>query len=465
MRTRHHIFDKYTLVSTLYTGAFTHIYLARHNQLETLRVIKAVEKVHAGSLRSLREAHILKTLNHPGIPIIYDVEEDDSHLYIIEEYIQGDSLKSYVSHKGHLSLSEIYQYSASLCDIVNYLHNIKPTGLLHLDIKPDNIIVSDCIKLIDYGNSIYKDEAADLAIGTVGFASPEQQNGGMTDERSDIYSIGVVILYLCTGSSDTGNIVDIGNFLLRKIVAKCINEEPAKRYQSVSSLLKDLKNIEKRKNHLSLKIVVAGSKAGIGTTHIALALTGFLVHSGYDAVYKEEISPFKKCEAPVVPMAGSSLMLHFKKQPDRNGVCLIKGCPVMPYFNQAVYVNSDRKYEITVTDLGEYKNNHHYDCDVLILVGSTAPYELEYTTRLLRSLPKSPKIIFIANLCTDSHLRLKKLTGYDLSYPFPLTDCFDTRKCSKYIKNITKQFLPPVCHTLTHIRKGFKNVFNFIKKP
>ena len=120
----------------------------------------------------LKEASLIKNLKHPHIPIIYDIYEDDISICIIEEYISDIGVK--------------------LCNILEYLHNYQD-GIIHLDIKPDNIIIDENnnVKLIDFGNALYGDESQQLSMLSPGYAAPEQYDNRQLTRSADIYSVGM----------------------------------------------------------------------------------------------------------------------------------------------------------------------------------------------------------------------------------------------------------------------------------
>ena len=129
----------------------SNVYLVRHTALDTLRVAKVIRKADMDSDTILREARLIKNLKHSHIPVIYDIEEDDISICIIEEYISGKSLRSYINDTDNIKTSEICDIAVKLCDILEYLHNCD-NEIIHLDIKPDNIIIDEHnnVKLIDF---------------------------------------------------------------------------------------------------------------------------------------------------------------------------------------------------------------------------------------------------------------------------------------------------------------------------
>ena len=153
-------YEKYEIIKELASSNHSTIYLVRHVILDVYRVAKVFTGSHEESERLLNEAHLIKNLKHPHIPVIYDIEqnigEDNDSICIIEEYIDGKSLRQYVNDetetKGYLDIREICRIGKELCCILEYLHSFNDEGILHMDIKPDNIMLDNYgkVKLIDF---------------------------------------------------------------------------------------------------------------------------------------------------------------------------------------------------------------------------------------------------------------------------------------------------------------------------
>ena len=144
----------------------------------------------------LLEADILKNLKHPGIPTIYDVEEDNESFYIIEEYIQGQSLEAFVLHQDCISIDTAVHITLQICDVIRYLHERKPEPIIYQDLKPEHIILcGKRIVLIDFGISSFITSSGNAFqnFGTEGFAPPEKYQGMSSDARTDIYCMGKVL--------------------------------------------------------------------------------------------------------------------------------------------------------------------------------------------------------------------------------------------------------------------------------
>lgn len=196
------LFGKYRLCRMIGRGRTGTVYLAKHESLGEYRAIKEVPKSDASYGQFLREARIMKDLHHPSIPIIYDLEETDTHCYLIEEFLEGESLTTLVQRRSYLSRSMVIRYGIQICSLVQYLHSAGRDPILHLDLQPNNLLLChDVIKLVDFGNADYLTQAneTDIRRGTPGCAAPEQYTKEPLDERTDIYAIGVLLFYLATG--------------------------------------------------------------------------------------------------------------------------------------------------------------------------------------------------------------------------------------------------------------------------
>ena len=144
--------DRYELIRPLGQGECGSVFLVRQQSLEQYRAMKRFPKnTSAQPLFAISEAQILKSVQHPGIPTIYDFEEDESFYYLVEEYIQGDSLEEFLLHQQSISQNQFLYFCEQLCDIFAYLHTLRPAPILYQDLKPEHIIVCGTqLKLIDF---------------------------------------------------------------------------------------------------------------------------------------------------------------------------------------------------------------------------------------------------------------------------------------------------------------------------
>lgn len=251
--------SKYEILKLLNTGGMNSaIYLALDKKLNRQWAIKKVRKSSSQTTSMLMaEASIMKNLDHPMLPRIVGIEEDLKFFYIIMDFVQGENLKTVVSSSGPQAQDTVVSWGVKLCDVLTYLHG---KGIVYRDMKPANIMLSPDgnIKLIDFGIAReYKENASEdtTALGTEGYAAPEQYEGkGQTDARTDVYGMGITLFQLLTGvnpSSYQENIFSIRlqnpnlSSGLDKIILKCTNKDPKKRYQSTEELKKALLNYRK----------------------------------------------------------------------------------------------------------------------------------------------------------------------------------------------------------------------------
>lgn len=187
---------------------------------------------------------ILKEIKTTHMPKIYDIFECDETLIIIEEFINGQTLEELIHEQGRLEEAVAIRYMITLCEVLSQLHQQK-SPLIHRDLKPSNVMISNdgVLKLIDFDVSrIYRQDCnLDTQIlGTKGYASPEQFGFEQTDARSDIYSMGVMLNVLVTGSNPKEK---CPHGKLGAIIKKCTYLSPEQRYQTVDELKQDLSEL------------------------------------------------------------------------------------------------------------------------------------------------------------------------------------------------------------------------------
>ncbi len=271
------MFGKYRIVRLLANGSGGEVFLAEHKVLGEQRVIKRLDKKRPFYRERLKEAHILKQLRHAAIPCIYDIEEDDTASYIIEEAMGGEPLNEVLFRQKCLPTSFILHYSIQLCEIIEYLHQ---KGILYLDVKPENLLINgDRVSLIDFGGAVRRQGQQRVMFGTDGFAAPEQYRGE-AGERSDVYGIGCVIGVMLGQGNQKGK-------ELQKIYKRCVQPQPVNRYQSVAEVREALQKFYcgKRNNGGSGKqkcakesaprcIGVIGAHEGADTAAVCTLLAG-----------------------------------------------------------------------------------------------------------------------------------------------------------------------------------------------
>ena len=255
----HELSQTYRIVSLIGQGGMSKVYLAEHVRLHTRWAIKEVSKHQGARFDFLAEANILKRLQHPMLPRIVDIYEDEQNIYIVEDFVEGMTLEDVLKDKGKVEEATLLQWFRDLCQVLDYLHGQNPNPIIYRDMKPSNVMIQPdgSIKLIDFGiaREYKQDSGADTTyIGTKGYAAPEQFGKAQTDGRTDIYSLGVTMYHLATGKSPyeppyqfvpARSLEGTLSHGLEHILDKCVQSEPQDRYQSVKELLQDLTNIHR----------------------------------------------------------------------------------------------------------------------------------------------------------------------------------------------------------------------------
>ncbi len=222
------------------------VYLVQHVENNRIYVRKE-QKIYCKEVYEY-----LKQCDNPHIPKIFECVEDKNILIVIEEYVQGESLAAHLEDKGVFNCQEVCQIMITICDVLEQLHNL-PKSVIHRDLKPENIIIQEngYLKIIDFNTAkqfVQGKDTDTVIIGTRKYAAPEQFGFRQSDNRTDIYAMGVMMNYLLTqkypeelvyGTDKTH--VDF----MRKIIGKCIEFAPERRYQRVEELRKDLQNVLK----------------------------------------------------------------------------------------------------------------------------------------------------------------------------------------------------------------------------
>lgn len=365
-------YDRYEIIRELSCSRHSKVYLVRHRILDVYRVAKIFSGNQYEADRLLKEAHLIKNLKHPHIPVIYDIEqnigEDNSSICIIEEYIDGKSLRQYVNDEtgagGNLSVHEICHIGVELCCILEYLHGFNGNGILHMDIKPDNIMldINGKVKLIDFDNAIAGNAGVSVDSGSPLYAAPEQYSGEYAVTQSDVYSVGMVILFMVShGHIKTDkdhNLAGIPRRYSRlyHVIEKSIHHQWGLRYSSVTLLKNELQGIMRRSGGTIEKhsyiVQVAGDKAGIGTTHTVMCMAHFFKKNGISCV--------------VVDRSGNRRVLppFLKNGLMEDGSYIYKGIRIIPDYNGAISV-SVQKTDIILVDSGHSMRELENDKDIM----------------------------------------------------------------------------------------------------
>ena len=355
------------------------MYLVTDLNLNIKRALKCIPLFRDFSGLGAREADILKDLRHPAIPIIYDIEYDDDSVCIIEEYVEGMSLKSVLLSNRKFSVKEITEIAVQLCDVVGYLHK---NGVYHHDIKPDNIIIDkDRIRLLDYGSAMHAGECRDIHMGTKGFAAPEMYGNGRVGAQSDIYSIGAVIFSMAAAGHEDFTLSDIYPQKLRRTVEKCLAHSGRERISSVSEIRSRLLDVGKKNvlGQVSLRIGFIGAYEHCGTTRCAIMAARSLANAG-----KKPLLVEKNHSGHFIRLAQASDKVVFDR-----GKLTADGLNMLPDYDGCVNTGWEERYGILICDYGASADadiDMYGKSDHICVVSGARPYEIDRLKKVLKEL-------------------------------------------------------------------------------
>ena len=259
--------NRYELMEKIGSGGMAVVYKARCRLLNRFVAIKMLRPEYNEDIEFLKrfetEAQAAASLSHTNIVSVYDVGTHDKIHYIVMECAEGVTLKKYMADKGSLTQEEVFDFSLQIAAALEHAHS---KGIVHHDIKPHNIMVGPdrILKVTDFGLaravSGNTNVVGNSAIGSVHYASPEQSRGGFTDEKSDIYSLGVTMYEMATGRVPFDGETPVAvamkhmqktpprpstfntaiNSEFEKIILRSMEKEPRYRYQKISDLISDL---------------------------------------------------------------------------------------------------------------------------------------------------------------------------------------------------------------------------------
>ena len=196
---RSQIIGKYKILSTIGSGGFGTVYLAEDTWIDKKVALKVPHKQSVDFGELLREPRLLATLNHPNIVTILTAEKQENVFFIVMEFVPGETLESIIAREGALELPLALDYACQICNAVDHAHR---QGVLHRDLRPSNVLVSDngLVKVADFGTSRFLEIAAHgtTVIGSPPYMAPEQFQGKAVF-ASDLYSLGVTMFQMLTG--------------------------------------------------------------------------------------------------------------------------------------------------------------------------------------------------------------------------------------------------------------------------
>ena len=258
--------NRYEIINCIGSGGMADVFRARDHKLNrfvAIKVLKAEFRSDKEFVSKFRvEAQAAAGLAHPNIVNVYDVGDENGVYFIVMELVEGITLKTYILSKGKLSVREATGISLQVASGLEAAHN---NGIIHRDVKPQNIIISTdgTAKVADFGiaRAASSDTINSNVMGSVHYSAPEQSRGGFSDAKSDIYSLGITMYEMLTGRVpfDGDSTVEVALKHLQEeiispreyvpdlprameqIILKCTQKSPDRRYQSMSLLIRDLK--------------------------------------------------------------------------------------------------------------------------------------------------------------------------------------------------------------------------------
>lgn len=259
--------DRYEIIDKVGSGGMADVYKALCHKLNRYVAIKILKQEFSSDdsfVEKFRaEAQSAAGLSHPNIVNVYDVGEENGIYYIVMELIEGITLKNFIERKGRLDIREATGIAIQIAQGLEAAH---ANNIIHRDIKPQNIIISreGKVKVADFGiaKAASSNTLTSSAMGSVHYISPEQARGGYSDEKSDIYSLGITIYEMISGrvpfegdnavsialshiqeeARPLGDIIPGIPISIDKIVQKCLQKKAERRYSSVVELIEDLKH-------------------------------------------------------------------------------------------------------------------------------------------------------------------------------------------------------------------------------
>ena len=261
------IAERYEVLGKIGTGGMADVYKAKDHKLNrfvAVKVLKPEFREDKTFIRKFRsEAQAAAGLTHPNIVNVFDVGDDEGVYYIVMELIEGITLKEYIAKKGKLSIKEATSIAIQVSMGLEAAHN---HGIVHRDVKPQNIIISTDgkVKVTDFGiaRAASSNTISSNVMGSVHYSSSEQVRGGYSDEKSDIYSLGITLYEMVTGrvpfDGDTTVAIAIKHlqeemvppsvytenlpYSLEQIIFKCTQKSVGRRYEKMEDVIADLKH-------------------------------------------------------------------------------------------------------------------------------------------------------------------------------------------------------------------------------
>lgn len=308
---------KYEIWKEVGRGGMSVVYLARDNRLNKQWAVKEIKNDGSKSIKTLlkgleREANILKNVDHPVLPRIVDIINQDGTIYVVMDFIEGTTISDRLKKEGAQPQELVIEWGLQLASALDYLHNMKPP-VIYRDMKPSNVMIKPegGVKLIDFGTAKeyeIENNADTTALGTRGYAAPEQfgdaQGRGIynTDARTDIYNLGATLYHIVTGMNPCEPPYEIKPIRewnpslssgLEKILLKCTQADPNDRYQNCKELMYALEHYNelddeyRKKNKRKMAAFISASVLAI-----AAGVTSLVGYSGLQKIKMDNYNTY-----------------------------------------------------------------------------------------------------------------------------------------------------------------------------
>ena len=312
--------NRYELFERVGEGGMSVVYKAKDRLLNRFVAIKILKPEFIGDQKFIesfrRESQNAASMSHPNIVNIYDVGREGNIHYIVMELIEGRALSDYIHEQGPMAYPKVIALSKQVASALAFAHK---NHIIHRDVKPHNIMITPngTAKITDFGiakavNAATIVDNTDGIVGSVHYFSPEQARGGYVDEKSDIYSLGIVMYEMLTGQVpfDGDNPVNIALQhinaemtppsqlvsgvppALEHIIMKCCDKYPVNRYASADDLIEALNNLEFVGSVVGNSVLMGGASAGKETTKVRPQKSnGPVAETDYDSGEEEYEEP------------------------------------------------------------------------------------------------------------------------------------------------------------------------------
>ena len=419
------------MIRELARGGTSVVYLVRHIGLNSLRVVKRIEKSPINVNSYFVEINILRDALIQGIPLIYDVEEDAEYLYIIEEYIQGETFMEYITDIRRTK-DELIRCIIEICDIITGIHSLQPNPVIYNALKSENIFIKEGkVYLIDFGNcriSGNKFDKDDRA--SVSNVTPEHLKLMEPDITTDVYGIGVLIQMIYQYHK---NIFEEDKELINVIVSGCLESnnfnriatpDIIKKYLSQCILYEDSDNAVDDTSAKGIKVYVYGCREYAGVTHFSIGLTRFLSELKEKAVYIETENT-----RGITEYLDKNTIKH-------RGVINYEKCEIWPYYGGFIYEYMSEFEGIHIYDGGVYIGDKIRDGVVIVVIT-----DIKSFGELMYEQSNEMNVIYVVNFSDEAGFKRfdRKTEQQAVNMPYfanPLKLNNDSRIFYKKILNL-----------------------------